>query len=300
MTTATLTIRGARLHNLKDVSLEIPRNQFVVLAGPSGSDKSTPGCDILRAEGQRQCLQALGLIPCGTTRPPVDALSGLAPTVSIDQHRTNRSPRSTVGTASDIYTYLRVLFARPGQRTRPALLRPCQRAMGGRTWRAGRIRGRRGDVSLSALRGARAHGPFLFQQAGRGLLDEQKSLPGGAVVGWDLLHIAYHTATLQAACAHYGLAFASERAVKDYTPSQHGLLLFGVQSPLFRRHFPTIEPPETVRQGRFEGIATSLLRRYGQHLHEHMNEAEYRDRPESLAIRAQIVALTRPRRCCAG
>ncbi|HEY1348925.1 MAG TPA: hypothetical protein VGF67_04795 [Ktedonobacteraceae bacterium] len=119
MTTA-LTIRGARLHNLKNVTLTIPGQQLVVLTGPSGSGKSTPGFDILRAQGQRQYLEALGVIPFGMARPPVEAISGLSPTVSVDQYLTNRSPRSTVGTTSDIYTYLRVLFARLGQRPCPA------------------------------------------------------------------------------------------------------------------------------------------------------------------------------------
>src|SRR5438270_7507998 len=110
--TAQITIRGARLHNLKHVTLTIPKDQLVVLTGVSGSGKSTLGFDILNKEGQRQYLEALGLVPFGLTKPPVDAITGLSPSISVDQHLTNRSPRSTVGTATHIYTYLRVLFAR--------------------------------------------------------------------------------------------------------------------------------------------------------------------------------------------
>src|SRR5215813_13118742 len=105
--TDEITIRGARLHNLKNVTLTIPKNQLVVLTGLSGSGKSTLGFDILHAEGQRQYLESLGLVPFGMAKVPVDAIVGLSPTISVDQHLTNRSPRSTVGTTTDVYTYLR-------------------------------------------------------------------------------------------------------------------------------------------------------------------------------------------------
>src|SRR6476620_6578727 len=102
-----ITVRGALLHNLKNITLSIPKNQFVVLTGVSGSGKSTLGFDILHKEGQRQFMEALGLVPFGLARAPVEAITGLAPTISVDQHLTNHSPRSTVGTTTDVYTYLR-------------------------------------------------------------------------------------------------------------------------------------------------------------------------------------------------
>ncbi len=116
------------------------------------------------------------------------------------------------------------------------------------------------------------------------LVDEQKSIPDGAVAGWDLFHINYYTSTLQAAAAYYGFEFDLSLPVKDYTPPQRDLLFYGVDSPLFRRHFPTIEPPTTVRQGRFEGIATNLLRRYAEHIHAHIHEADYRDKLEEFLV----------------
>src|SRR5512146_2036322 len=108
---AQIAVRGARLHNLKNVSLEIPKDRLVVLTGLSGSGKSTLGFDILHREGQRQYMESLGMVPFGLTKPPVDAIDGLSPSISVDQHLTNRSPRSTVGTVTDIFTYLRVLYA---------------------------------------------------------------------------------------------------------------------------------------------------------------------------------------------
>jgi excinuclease ABC subunit A len=117
--TAQITVRGARLHNLKNITVSIPKNQLIVLTGLSGSGKSTLGFDILLKEGQRQYMESLGMVSMGLTRPPVEAITGLSPTISVDQHLTNQSPRSTVGTATEVYTYLRVLYARLGHRPCP-------------------------------------------------------------------------------------------------------------------------------------------------------------------------------------
>src|SRR5512137_838135 len=98
-----ITVRGARLHNLKNVSLTIPKGKLVVLTGISGSGKSTLGFDILCKEGQRQYLESLGLVTFGLAKPRVDSITGLSPSISVDQHLTNRSPRSTVGTVTEVY-----------------------------------------------------------------------------------------------------------------------------------------------------------------------------------------------------
>src|SRR5512137_544192 len=102
-----ITIRGARLHNLKNITLSIPKNKLVVLTGLSGSGKSTLAFDTLHKEGQRQYLESLGLVTDHLSKPKVDRITGLSPSISVDQRQTNRSPRSTVGTATEVYTYLR-------------------------------------------------------------------------------------------------------------------------------------------------------------------------------------------------
>ncbi len=313
--TAQITIRGARLHNLKNVTLTIPKNQLVVLTGLSGSGKSTLGFDILYKEGIRQYLESLGMVAFGLAKPPVDAIIGLSPTISVDQHLTNHSPRSTVGTATDVYTYLRVLFARLGHRPCPACGNdvPPSFDPSNAQWESESSSESRADDDAAAPEetfpcphcGApipeigMAHFSFnkpdgacptctglgnVHQADIKRLVDEQKSIPDGAVSGWDTIHINYHTSTLRAAAEHYGFAFDVSLPVKDYTPPQRDLLFFGVDSPRFRRHFPTIEPPTTVRAGRFEGIATSLLRRYAEHLHEHLHEADYRDKLEEFLV----------------
>ena len=116
---AQITIRNARLHNLKNITLSLPKEKLIVFTGLSGSGKSTLAFDILHKEGQRNFLESLGMVAYKLSKPPIDSITGLSPSISIDQHLTNHSPRSTVGTSTDVYTYLRVLFARLGQRVCP-------------------------------------------------------------------------------------------------------------------------------------------------------------------------------------
>ena len=113
-----ITIKGAREHNLKSIDIKIPRDKFVVLTGLSGSGKSSLAFDTIYAEGQRKYMESLssyarqflGL----SDKPDVDSIEGLSPSISIDQKSTNRNPRSTVGTVTEIYDYLRLLYARIG------------------------------------------------------------------------------------------------------------------------------------------------------------------------------------------
>ena len=113
-----IRIRGANEHNLKNVSLDIPRNQFVVLTGLSGSGKSSLAFDTIYAEGQRRYMESLSSYARQflgqMEKPDVESIEGLPPAISIDQKSTNRNPRSTVGTVTEIYDYFRLLYARIG------------------------------------------------------------------------------------------------------------------------------------------------------------------------------------------
>ena len=114
-----LIVRGAREHNLKDVSLDLPRNALIVFTGLSGSGKSSLAFDTIFAEGQRRYVESLSSYARQflgqMDKPDVDFIEGLSPAVSIDQKSTNRNPRSTVGTITEVYDYLRLLFARAGR-----------------------------------------------------------------------------------------------------------------------------------------------------------------------------------------
>ena len=128
MAAADIVIRGAREHNLRDVSLTLPRNKLICLTGVSGSGKSSLAFDTLYAEGQRRYVESLstfarqflGQMP----KPDVDLISGLSPSISISQKSSGQNPRSTVGTITEIYDFLRVLFARCGQGHCPQCGRP--------------------------------------------------------------------------------------------------------------------------------------------------------------------------------
>src|SRR5260370_37659076 len=114
-----ITIRGAREHNLKNVDLEIPRDELVVFTGLSGSGKSSLAFDTISAEGQRRYVESLSAYARQflerMQKPDVDEISGIAPAIAIRQKNSTRNPRSTVATATEIYDYLRLLFARCGQ-----------------------------------------------------------------------------------------------------------------------------------------------------------------------------------------
>ncbi|MDU5169029.1 MAG: excinuclease ABC subunit A, partial [Haemophilus parainfluenzae] len=116
--TDALIVRGAREHNLKNVDLEIPRNALVVFSGLSGSGKSSLAFDTIFAEGQRRYVESLSSYARQflgqMDKPKVEFIEGLSPAVSIDQKSTNRNPRSTVGTITEIHDYLRLLYARTG------------------------------------------------------------------------------------------------------------------------------------------------------------------------------------------
>src|SRR5256714_1855854 len=113
-----ITVHGARQHNLKNINVEIPRNTFTVITGLSGSGKSSLAFDTIYAEGQRRYVETLSAYARQfldqMERPDVDAIDGLSPSISIEQKTTSRSPRSTVGTITEIYDYLRLLYSSIG------------------------------------------------------------------------------------------------------------------------------------------------------------------------------------------
>src|ERR1700716_4192669 len=128
-----IVIRGAREHNLKNIDLTLPRNKLIVMTGLSGSGKSSLAFDTIYAEGQRRYVESLSSYARQflgqMEKPDVDYIEGLSPAISIDQKSTSRNPRSTVGTVTEIYDYLRLLYARVGRPHCPV----CGRAISGQS-----------------------------------------------------------------------------------------------------------------------------------------------------------------------
>ena len=114
----SIVIKGARVHNLKNINVNIPRNKLVILTGLSGSGKSSLAFDTIYAEGHRRFVESLSsyarMFLGQMDKPDVDLIEGLSPAISIDQKTTSKNPRSTVGTVTEIYDYLRLLYARVG------------------------------------------------------------------------------------------------------------------------------------------------------------------------------------------
>ena len=118
MSTDKIVIKGAREHNLKNVDVTIPRDKLIVMTGLSGSGKSSLAFDTIYADGQRRYMESLSSYARQflgqMEKPDVDEIQGLSPAISIDQKTTSRNPRSTVGTVTEIYDYLRLMYARIG------------------------------------------------------------------------------------------------------------------------------------------------------------------------------------------
>ena len=296
-----IEIHGARENNLKNLSLEIPKNKLVVLTGISGSGKSTLAFDILQKECQRQYMASLGMVTDFLSKPRIDSIKGLSPSISIDQNLTNRNPRSTVGTVTEVFTYLRLLYAKLGERPCPkcsTVIRPAfenDRAPAN-LWdnedefatslneAEKTIDNDRfvncpecgtklaelvmADFSFNKPNGAcpTCSGLGVISQLNiKAILDESKSIRDGAVSSWDNSLISFYINAMIAAGKYYGFPFDPDEPVEQYGQIQKDYLLYGVNSDELRKHFPEKQPPSNAFNGKFEGIITAMLRKYADH-----------------------------------
>ena len=133
-----LLVSGARVHNLKNIEVSIPRNRLVVLTGLSGSGKSSLAFDTIYAEGQRRYVESFSAYARqflgNLERPDVDQITGLSPVISIEKKTTSRNPRSTVGTITEVYDFLRLLYARDGRAVIYVAGEPMVRVSDGQIW----------------------------------------------------------------------------------------------------------------------------------------------------------------------
>ncbi|GAA1075758.1 excinuclease ABC subunit UvrA [Nocardiopsis composta] len=306
-----IRVVGAREHNLTGVDVDIPKGLLTVVTGVSGSGKSSLVFDTLHKEGQRQYLESLGMVTGFVSKPAVEAIIGLSPSISVDQHLTNRSPRSTVGTTTEVFTYLRLLWARAGHRPCPACGGdvPPSHEVGeavpdAEGPEAGAPEDAAGDEPpvpcphCGTLLPGLAMGAFSFNKpagacpscTGLGtviradtarLVDEERSVADGAVLGWHPRLTERNIGVLRAAARHYGFDFDPDLPLGKLGDAERALLLHGVDSPEFRRLFPGVEPPARVSDGRFEGVAATVLRRYA----ERIEDTAYREKTERLLVK---------------
>ncbi|MCX8132314.1 MAG: excinuclease ABC subunit UvrA [Clostridia bacterium] len=306
-----IKIKGAKENNLKNIDVQIPKNKLIVFTGLSGSGKSTLALETLQRECQRQYMESMGMTMDIGSKPKVDCIEGLSPAISINQHQTNNNPRSTVGTVTEISAYLRVLFAKLGERPCPHCGKIITQSYSDT---AAAVYSEMPDqetdnieifeqtlpcphcgkqvVELTA-----SHFSFNKPQGAcpvcRGigvvnspdvslLIDHSKSIREFAVSGWDQMYIDRYGASVLQAARYYGFEMDIDTPVGRYNEVQMELLLYGVLSQQFKKRFPDIAPPKTVPEGRFEGIVTSLMRRYTEN-----SSASARQKIEKYLVRQE-------------
>lgn len=275
---AEIKIIKASEGTLKDVSVEIPKNKLVVFTGLSGSGKSTLLIDVLFQECQRLYLEAITLQ--GIRKPKVERIRGASPAIAITQTNANTNPRSTVGTMTDVYTDLRMIYEKLGVRRCPycgelissAECREETEKVGSDFYvymyccKCGKRMDKltRTNFSFNTKEGAcpaceglgKIHS-IIKEKA----VDENLSLEDGAVRYWEKQYGKYQISVLYAAYRHYGLSIPENIPVRQFGELQKAILYEGAASSQAASLCPDIAPPKTVSAGRFEGVYPILWRR---------------------------------------
>jgi len=274
-----IIINGAKEGNLKNISLEIPRNKLVVFTGLSGSGKSTLLMDVLFNECQRQYLEAITLQ--GIHKPNVERIRGASPAILISQNASNNNPRSTVGTVTDIYTDLRMVYEKLGERRCPY----CGEMISSGDCKE-ETEKRNNDFYVYMYcnqcgkrmdKITRTHFSFNTREGacptceGMGkvhtirkerVVEESLSLEEGAVRYWEKQYGNYQISILYAAFKHYGLPIPENIPVQKFSEIQKAILYHGIENDMVKRYFPHHKSPKTVSSGKFEGVLPTLWRRY--------------------------------------
>ena len=263
-----IRIIGARENNLKNVSVNIPKNKLVALTGPSGSGKSTFAMDILQRKCQRQYMESMGLVTDGMNKPKVENIIGLSPSISISQGISNRNPRSNVGTFTEILTYIRVLYAKIG-------IRKCDKCgytiipdFDNEVEEYESQTEEEQEYVVCSNCGEKlekmtmAHFSFNKPQGycktckGLGVInsidlssivDEELTVKEGAFKLWKGVIASCYSDMLLNAGKHYGFDFDATKPVKEFNELERLVFYKGVESEEFIKRFPNIKSPKTVK-----------------------------------------------------
>lgn len=246
-----IVIRGARENNLKNISLQIPRNQITAVVGVSGSGKSSLIIDVLLKESMRQLFDTMGG-PNQVKKPLVDRIEGLSPVVYIDQNIKNRNPRSTVGTATEVLKLIRLLFAQAGV---------YEGKEAGRKFRMS-------DFSYNNPHGAcpKCHGIGEINSVNKSVtIDEELSVYDGALKSWGKNEIKLYVPIVRAAGGYYGFDFDPHEKIKDLSPQAKAFLYYGNDDARFAKYFPDTARPEDKKY-LFAGFINEMEMKYEQYL----------------------------------
>lgn len=279
-----IEVMGAKEHNLKNVSVRIPKNKLVAITGPSGSGKSTFAFDILQRECQRQYMESMGMVTDGMNKAKVDKIVGLSPSISISQGINNRNPRSTVGTFTEVLTYLRLLYAKCGERYCPHCNQKIKPIF------------TTDDIEIGASEKKTANCPhcgeiiskltmahFSFNKTEgfceycsglgevnevdpSGIVNDALAIGQGAVQMWQGVMAEHYEYVLIALSKHYNLDFNVKKPIKDYNELERMIFYHGVNNNKFKELFPKIARPNKVSDGYFEGILTFLKKKSAENI----------------------------------
>ena len=270
-----IRIVGAYEHNLKNVSVSIPKNKLIAITGPSGSGKSTFAMDILQRECQRQYMESMGLVTDGLNKPKVESIVGLSPAIGISQRGIAGSSKSNVGTYTEILTYLRVLYSKLGSR----ICHICETKISPdyNSSELSEIDER--NVKCPSCHHDMPHltmGMFSFNKpegccetcGGLGtvteidiskVVDESLSLSEGAVRIWGSGQFgSYYGDVLEECGRHYGFVFDASKKVRDFSEVEQLVFYEGVDSEKFELIYPNVRKPKKVNDGYFKGILTFM------------------------------------------
>src|SRR5437899_1287878 len=248
MASEELVIHGAREHNLKDITVRLPRNSLVCITGLSGSGKSSLAFDTIYAEGQRRYVESLSAYARQflqmMEKPDVDSIDGLSPAISIDQKTTSRNPRSTVGTVTEIYDYLRLLYARVGRPHCPVCGRPI----------SGQSIDSIVEQILTLPDGQRFTANALL------VPDPSLSIDDGALVPWAVGGSGFYESVIQAIADRYEIP--TDIPWQELTEEEQDYFLYGTDGEKVYVQYRNRMGRRRSYMIDFEGIISSLERRY--------------------------------------
>lgn len=289
----SILVHGAKEHNLKHICFEIPKNKLIVLAGPSGSGKSSIATDVLQKECLRQFLESLGMTTDHLEKPKVDLIIGLSPSIGVSQRVTDFNPRSTVGIKTGIFTILRNMFAAIGYQPCIACGKKVKQTLQDKN-KLTVIETEEETKNFSSKKKKKTyfncpHCNHLLEKLTMGhfssntttgackackgigevidvnftnVLNEEKTITNNGVNFWDKATAKYYENVIQAASKHYNFTFNSDLPIKEYTKQQKDFLLYGITFPDFVKTYKDIKAPKKVSEGNFEGISSYLLHLY--------------------------------------
>ena len=288
-----ITITGAQEHNLKNMDLCIPKNKLVVLTGVSGSGKSTIAFNTLQQECRRQYMESLGFHSEHISKPKVKSITGLSPAISVDQNNTNRNPRSTVGTITEILTKLRLLYAKIGVLKCPACGTQIRSLLSNinelediqeyddneddysddadlitcpvckKQIKALTIADFSFNNPLGACRRCGGLG-YVSELKIDKLIKPERTIAQGAVTYWSESEKKMYTEVIQRAADYYGFTFNQDVPLCDMHEAAREIICYGVDSPKLLQLFPQKKAPSNIAYGRYIGAIPYMKRRLTQ------------------------------------